>query len=1634
MTNAHSPYPPRHRSGHHYAARVSTHEKSEWLRERTRKNSHAWLTRILFFLAALVGGRGLEAAPVLDAVRQIAPQAAELDWSDTTPGSTVLYNVERATSHGGPWQRLIPEPDRNDTRRFTDADLPASTGTFYYRIGAVYEGEPSEQFSAPTPLDLDPACTGFCLHRGMDRDADGTLDTEDNCVALANDQSDSDGDGIGDACDVPADYSTFLWVEPGNTDDLRLKLNATPDTPTHLYLGMGSYYIDETIEIRRTAPLILHGPGRSQTQLIAMPGTTPVFRISDAASDPQGTHIQFSNFRFRNHDETTPETGLIAISLETTQSGHLDITEMSFSQIGSEIRGPGFVRVQHGTLSAKSALEQALLVDHPDADVFMIGGGLGGGGGPPEPGVCTGDPGTSCTADSVCEALGAGACEGHVDRTQISLLRQKQGRVRAYTAANGGTRGIADYWIESGSKFGPHMLGDIRTEGTIANGYDCTVPGDSENLTSRLLYVPPTDERVDVFVKGTLAGWDSKRRSCPHTAGLWDLASYSSPGRLWMLQNRGGWEYLVTGTAPGAHVVSANNLSLEPVHSTVDLGGTGRLVSVGDLERWNWYCWEQELGQDPEAFGQAPCDTGPRHRFYLPDGSGGYLANDDPAYDPSDPAATPPDRFETLAAAGVGVLPFPRDDIPPPLGRPKLLAPLPGMIDVTAAPYGATGDGSTDDTAALQAALSQAGSGWGTTNSAVVYFPAGTYCVTSTLYWNHTRLTTPGTEPYLWTSNNQDPSTVLSGGSGGWWAGAGADVTTIRYDTDCDGNPDVGDLFASQKMPYQTVQGLTFETAPHSAGDDNKTFWVENYRQQCSVTNPSLPDCNDDPPSNWTAWDNYGLPDPFSLGATTGSVFDDMVFRGGAHAYAMSLETSGNNSEVLWMHSRFTDADRGITLSNTNSLNNIVYDVSFLRNAKVMGGGVGGDFSVFGAKVDSGICPTHLATNLYVYGLDDTSEGCTSYLEAEEVSYNVSVSMLFENSRLAPRGAGPHVSRNRNGSMVFLHSEVTRPMVFDLGGDAFTMESLTSLHSTHPDWVLDRALDATNFESTLPIAGPPPVDSDGDGVSDDQDAFPSDPGETTDTDEDGQGDNADLDDDGDGVLDDLEDAGPNGGDANDDSYADALQASVVSLPGLSGADYVTLEVSEGCQQVSSATLQPESALPSEDTAYAFPLGVLGFTLPCTRAYVKLYFHTEFSLAAPYRKFGPGTPGDPTTNTWYEFPGAVFGSQSIDDVDTPTVNFTLYDGQLGDATGLDGQIVDPGGPTLPADSDGDGIPYEVDNCLEVANPLQIDTNQDGYGNACDPDLNNDGTTGGTDFSLFLLAYNSAPGSPGFSLDADFTGDGLVDDADFAVYISYSGHPLDLTAVANQDDDGWTDPRDNCPLVGNADQANADGDALGDVCDPFPGNVGQSGDGDGDGSSDSAEDAGPNGGDANADGIADSLQAGVVSLPDLGGSDYISLEVSEGCLHLNAVTVQAENELGSQDPSYDYPLGLVGFTLPCASGEVTMHFFGAAAEEVSSYRKFGPLTPGDSNSTAWYALPGATWTEWLIGAEPVVRVSFSLTDGELGDATGVDGQIVDPGGPALASSPAVGLPVLSPHGLVLLAATLLAAGIRRHRSGD
>jgi len=63
----------------------------------------------------------------------------------------------------------------------------------------------------------------------------------------------------------------------------------------------------------------------------------------------------------------------------------------------------------------------------------------------------------------------------------------------------------------------------------------------------------------------------------------------------------------------------------------------------------------------------------------------------------------------------------------------------------------------------------------------------------------------------------------------------------------------------------------------------------------------------------------------------------------------------------------------------------------------------------------------------------------------------------------------------------------------------------------------------------------------------------------------------------------------------------------------------------------------------------------------------------------------------------------------------------------------------GGP-LP-DSDGDGVSDVNDNCSDVFNEFQDDTDGDDCGNLCDADYDGSGTVGFPDFSAFTLAFNT-----------------------------------------------------------------------------------------------------------------------------------------------------------------------------------------------------------------------------------------------------------------------------------------------------
>jgi cysteine-rich repeat protein len=102
----------------------------------------------------------------------------------------------------------------------------------------------------------------------------------------------------------------------------------------------------------------------------------------------------------------------------------------------------------------------------------------------------------------------------------------------------------------------------------------------------------------------------------------------------------------------------------------------------------------------------------------------------------------------------------------------------------------------------------------------------------------------------------------------------------------------------------------------------------------------------------------------------------------------------------------------------------------------------------------------------------------------------------------------------------------------------------------------------------------------------------------------------------------------------------------------------------------------------------------------------------------------------------------------------------------------------------ADTDGDGVLDSLDNCTLVINPSQRDTNGDGFGNTCDPDLDGDCVVtlctqeffdplcqaSGTDEGLMSQVF-FIPGD----VDADLNGDGQVNFADLAILESFAGLP-------------------------------------------------------------------------------------------------------------------------------------------------------------------------------------------------------------------------------------------------------------------
>lgn len=83
-----------------------------------------------------------------------------------------------------------------------------------------------------------------------------------------------------------------------------------------------------------------------------------------------------------------------------------------------------------------------------------------------------------------------------------------------------------------------------------------------------------------------------------------------------------------------------------------------------------------------------------------------------------------------------------------------------------------------------------------------------------------------------------------------------------------------------------------------------------------------------------------------------------------------------------------------------------------------------------------------------------------------------------------------------------------------------------------------------------------------------------------------------------------------------------------------------------------------------------------------------------------------------------------------------------------------------------DTDFDGVSDLSDNCTHHPNAEQRDTDNDGYGNACDPDFNNDGIVNFSDISAWVPFFDSENDD-----DFDLDGNGVVNFLDFIRVVDY-----------------------------------------------------------------------------------------------------------------------------------------------------------------------------------------------------------------------------------------------------------------------
>jgi len=103
---------------------------------------------------------------------------------------------------------------------------------------------------------------------------------------------------------------------------------------------------------------------------------------------------------------------------------------------------------------------------------------------------------------------------------------------------------------------------------------------------------------------------------------------------------------------------------------------------------------------------------------------------------------------------------------------------------------------------------------------------------------------------------------------------------------------------------------------------------------------------------------------------------------------------------------------------------------------------------------------------------------------------------------------------------------------------------------------------------------------------------------------------------------------------------------------------------------------------------------------------------------------------------------------------------------------------PGG----ADTDGDTVENAFDNCVDIANASQTDTDHNGCGDVCTKniscDANGDTSVGAQDFTILRMQFGNTPPA---NITADCNGDTSVGSQDFTILRMQFGNTVGPSGI-------------------------------------------------------------------------------------------------------------------------------------------------------------------------------------------------------------------------------------------------------------